>query len=193
MMKKFVQITATKEGRKMAKEAFRKLFKKHKAEVARTKKTKGAVPTVPYDLKKADLKKQIKGTRLTVKADIKAQPGLKRRIVTRIERAKREKSKFKGPVIFGKAYASDKAGKTMQVPLVSKLDRRKIQRDISESVRRFMRKKNVKGFKKGGTKNGYRKGGDVAALKNVATKLRKASKAHAGQSKVLRRIVSKYV
>ena len=51
-MKKLVQITATKEGRKMAKEAFRKLFKKHKAEVARTKKTKGAVPTVPYDLKK---------------------------------------------------------------------------------------------------------------------------------------------
>ena len=47
-MKKLItagaKITATKEGRKMAKEAFRKLFKKHKSEVRRTKRTKGYVP-----------------------------------------------------------------------------------------------------------------------------------------------------
>ena len=42
----------------MAKEAFRKVFRKHKSEVKRTKKTKGAVPTIPYQLKKADIKKK---------------------------------------------------------------------------------------------------------------------------------------
>ena len=42
-------------------------------------------------------------------------------------------------------------------------------------------------------KYGYNSGGDVKAIKTVAGKLQKASKAHAGQSKVLRRIVSKYV
>ncbi len=194
-MKKLIEsglkVTATKEGRKMAKEAFRKVFKKHKAEIRRTKKTKGAVPTIPYQLKKADLKKKIKGTKLLTKADIKAVPGARRRIILRIEKAKKERKRGGRPIIFGKAYASDKRGKGMQIPLVSKLDRRKIQSDISESVRAFMKKKT--GFKKGGVKNGYRKGGDVAALKVVAAKLKKASKAHAGQSKVLKRIVSKYV
>jgi hypothetical protein len=233
MMKKLVEsglkITATKEGRKMAKEAFRKVFRKHKAEVKRTKKTKGAVPTVPYQLKKADLKKKIKGTKLVTKADIKAVPGARRRIILRIERAKKERKRGGKPQIFGKAYASDKAGKGMQIPLVSKLDRRKIQSDISESVRAFMKKKT--GFKKGkyvksdGPLNIYgrpirkaprqdilgkrkyvtpvttvspapkkkNKGGDVKAIRTVAAKLSKASKAHAGQSKVLKRIVSKYV
>ena len=50
MMKKLVQIAATKEGRKMAKEAFRKAFKKHKSEVKRAKKV--GTPVVPYDLVK---------------------------------------------------------------------------------------------------------------------------------------------
>tara|TARA_R100000149_G_C5869855_1_gene134020 strand:- start:61 stop:648 length:588 start_codon:yes stop_codon:yes gene_type:complete len=195
MMKKIIEsgfkITASKEGRKMAKEAFRKVFRKHKSEVKRTKKTKGAVPTIPYQLKKADIKKKIAGTRLVTKADIKAVPGARRRIILRIEKSKKERKRGGKPQIFGKAYASDKPGKGMQIPLVSKIDRRKIQSDISESVRAFMKRKT--GFKKGGVKNGYTKGGDVAALKTVAGKLRKASKAHAGQAKVLKRIVSKYV
>jgi glucuronate isomerase len=42
-------------------------------------------------------------------------------------------------------------------------------------------------------KFGYEKGGDVKTLKNVAGKLDKASKAHAGQSKKLKKIISKYV
>ena len=37
------------------------------------------------------------------------------------------------------------------------------------------------------------KGGDIGVVKTVAKKLAKASKAHAGQSKQLRRIVRKYV
>ena len=184
-MKKLVQIAATKEGRKIAKEAFRKLYRKHKAEVKRTKKTKGAVPTVPYDLKKADLKKQIKGTRLTVKADIKAQPGLKRRIITRIERSKREKKKFGKPIIYGKAYASDK-GRTMQIQPLTRQQRKLMLKEMAVSADR-----GYKAVRK--RKYGYNSGGDVKAIKTVAAKLNKASKAHAGQSKVLKKIVRKYV
>ena len=126
--------------------------------------------------------KKIKGTKLITKADIKANPGTRRRILLRIERAKKERKRGGRPILIGKAYASDKRGKGMQVPLVSKLDRRKIQSDISESVRAFMKKK-----------TGYKKGGDIKKLKTVAAKLQKASKAHKGQSRTLRRIISKYV
>ena len=102
--------------------------------------------------------------------------------IRRLERAKKERKRGGRPILIGKAYASDKRGKGMQVPLVSKLDRRKIQSDISESVRAFMKKK-----------TGYKKGGDIKKLKTVAAKLQKASKAHKGQSRTLRRIISKYV
>ena len=150
-MKKLIasgfKLTATKEGRKMAKEAFRKAFKKHKSEVRRNKRNKGATPVVPYNLVKADVKRKIKGTKLTTAAEIKATPGARRRIILRIERAKKERKRGGKPIIYGKAYASDKPGKGMQIPLVSKLDRRKIQSDISESVRKFLKKKT--GFKKG--------------------------------------------
>jgi hypothetical protein len=225
MMKKALEagfkFTASKEGRRQAKEIFRKAFRKFKKQSKRER--------VPYPLIKADVKKKIKGTTLITKADIKANPGTKRRILLRIEKAKRERKRGGKPQIFGKAYASDKAGKGMQIPLVSKLDRRKIQSDISESVRAFMKKKT--GFRKGkyiktdeplniygrpiGKKPRQKilgkakyvygatkvspppkkknKGGDVKAIKTVAAKLSKASKAHAGQSKVLKRIVSKYV
>ena len=148
-MKKLIasgfKLTATKEGRKMAKEAFRKAFKKHKSEVRRSKKV--GTPVVPYNLIKADVKRKIKGTKLTTAAEIKATPGARRRIILRIERAKKERKRGGKPIIYGKAYASDKPGKGMQIPLVSKLDRRKIQSDISESVRKFLKKKT--GFKKG--------------------------------------------
>ena len=140
-----LKLTATKEGRKMAKEAFRKAFKKHKSSLRRSKKV--GTPVVPYNLIKADVKRKIKGTKLTTAAEIKATPGARRRIILRIERAKKERKRGGKPIIYGKAYASDKPGKGMQIPLVSKLDRRKIQSDISESVRKFLKKKT--GFKKG--------------------------------------------
>ena len=185
-MKKLLEsgfkVTATKEGRKMAKEAFRKLFKKHKSEERRTKKTKGFVPTIPYNLKKADLKKKIKGTKLITQAEIKANPGSRRRIMLRIARDKNQKSKFKGPIIYGKAYQSDKAGKSLQIPMISKQQRRDVQEDISQSVRKFLKKK-----------LGRKKGGDIKVMKSIAKKLDKASRAHKGQSKRLKRIVSKYV
>ena len=184
-MKKAIEsgfkFTATKEGRKQARELFRKAyikFKYHKQSGQRVK-DKGFIP---YSLIKADVKKKIKGTKLITKADIKANPGTRSIILLRIERPKKDRKRGGRPILIGKAYASDKRGKGMQVPLVSKLDRRKIQSDISESVRAFMKKK-----------TGYKKGGDIKKLKTVAAKLQKASKAHKGQSRTLRRIISKYV
>ena len=153
-MKKLIttgaKITATKEGRKMAKEAFRKLFKKHKSEVKRTKKTKGFVPTIPYNLKKADLKRKIRGTKLTASAEFKAQPGLKRRIRVGIERAKRDKKKFRPPVIVGKAFASDKPGRTMQIQPLTIAQRRLMKKEMDESAKRLYRKMFLDKKKKGG-------------------------------------------
>ena len=60
-------------------------------------------------------KEKLEELKFTGAAEFKAQPGLKRRIRVGIERAKKEKKKYRKPVIFGKAYASDKAGKTMQI------------------------------------------------------------------------------
>ena len=186
MFKTFYKITATKEGRKMAKEAFRKVFRKHKAEVRRTKKTKGAVPTVDYKLKKDDLKRKIRGTKLVTKAEIKATPGQRRKIILRIEKAKRAKGRFKGPIISGKAYASDKPGKTMQVQPINRLDRRRMLREMADAADKGYKKVRMR-------KLGYEKGGDVKTVKMVASKLEKASKAHAGQAKKLRGIIKKYV
>ena len=195
-----------------AKSAFKKLYRKHKAEVSRTKKTKGAVPTVPYQLKKADIKKKIRGTKFTAKADIKAKPGLRRRILLNIERSKRDKKKYGSPVIYGKAYASDKKGKTMQIPALSAAARKQMKKEMAESAKRnYLRvRKRSLGYNKGkyvesdDPLNIYgrpirkapkkkNKGGDIRIVKTVAKKLEKASKAHAGQSKQLRRIVRKYV
>tara|TARA_R100000005_G_C4966939_1_gene181384 strand:- start:262 stop:762 length:501 start_codon:yes stop_codon:yes gene_type:complete len=139
-----IKIAATKEGRKMAKEAFRKAFKKHKSSVRRAereKKKRGInIPVVPYDLIKADLKRKIKGTKLTTAAEVKAVPGLRRRIFTRIERAKRNRTPGGRPQIFGKAYASDKKGKSMNISLPKK-QREAIQEDISQSVRKFLKER----------------------------------------------------
>jgi hypothetical protein len=130
-----IKVAASKEGRKMAKEAFRKAFKKHKSEVRRSKKV--GTPVVPYDLVKADIKRKIKGTKLTTAAEVKAVPGLRRRFISRIERAKRNRTPGGRPQIFGKAYASDKKGKSMNITLPKK-ERAAIQEDISQSVRKFL-------------------------------------------------------
>ena len=185
MMKKLIttgaKITATKEGRKMAKEAFRKLFRKHKSEVRRTKKTKGFVPTIPYDLKKADLKKKIRGTKLVASAEFKAQPGLKRRIRVCIERAKINKKKFRPPVIVGKAFASDKPGRTMQIQPLTIEQRRRMKKEMAESAKSLYRKMFLEKKKKGG----------LHTIKMVKRKLEKASAAHAGQAKALGRVIGK--
>jgi len=182
MMKKAIEagfkFTASKEGRKQAKELFRKAFRKFKKQPKRER--------VPYPLIKADVKRTIAGTKLITKADIKANPGTRRRILLRIEKAKRSRTAGGKPQIFGKAYASDKAGKTMQIQPLTKQQRKLMLKEMAESADRGYKKVRLR-------KYGYNSGGDVKAIKTVATKLSKASKAHAGQSKVLKRIIKKYV
>ena len=166
---------------KTVKEGFRRLHKAHKAEVRRAKKTK--VPVIPMSLKKADFKKKIRGTKFTGAAEFKAQPGLKRRIRVGIERAKREKKKFKKPVIFGKAYASDKKGKTMQIQPLTILQRRQMKKEMAKSADREYKRVRLRKF-------GYNTGG-MKTVKMVKNKLEKASAAHAGQAKALGKVIDK--
>ena len=112
------------------KEGFRRMYRKHKSQVRRAKKDakRGIRGTgiEPYGLKKRAFKKQIRSTKFMDKAAYLAAPKTKS-----IPRG--------GPKInvVGKAYASDKRGKSMMITLPKK-EREAIQRSISESVRRFM-------------------------------------------------------
>jgi len=120
MMKKIIFNTA--------KEGFRKMYRKHKAEVRaqkRAKKRGYAKGVEPYDLKKRAFKKSIRSTKFMSKAEYLKMP--------------KTTSLPKGgkPQIFGKAYASDKKGKTMNITLPKK-ERAAIQEGISQSVRKFL-------------------------------------------------------
>ena len=151
-MKKGLQFLASPEGRKMAKEAFRKGFKAFKSAKARFKKSPStSPPVIPYGMVKADVKRKIRGTKLTTSAEIKATPGLRRRMIVRIERAKKDKPKFKKPVIVGKAYASDKAGKTMKVPPLTTAQRKQMKKEMAEAAERGYKKARFRKF-------GYKKG-----------------------------------
>ena len=133
---------------KTVKEGFRRLHKAHKAEVRRAKKTK--TPVIPMSLKKADFKRKIRGTKFTGAAEFKAQPGLKRRIRVGIERAKKEKKKFRKPVILGKAFASDKKGKTMQIQPLTFAQRKQMKKEMAESAKRNYQRILMRNRKKGG-------------------------------------------
>ena len=151
-MKKGLQFLASPEGRKMAKEAFRKGFKAFKSAKARFKKSPStSPPVIPYGMVKADVKRKIRGTKLTTSAEIKATPGLRRRMILRIERAKKDKPKFKKPVIIGKAYASDKAGTTMKVPPLTTAQRKQMKKEMAEAAERGYKKARFRKF-------GYKKG-----------------------------------
>ena len=152
MMKKGIQFLASPEGRKMAKEAFRKGFKAFKSAKARFKKSPStSPPVIPYGMVKADVKRKIRGTKLTTSAEIKATPGLRRRMIVRIEKAKKDKPKFKSPVIVGKAYASDKAGKTMQVPPLTTAQRKQMKKEMAKAAEEGYKKVRLRllGYKKG--------------------------------------------
>ena len=115
-----------------AKAAFRKGFKKYKSEVRRQNKLPKQLRSivVPYDLVKKDIKRKIKSTKFMDKAAYLAAP--------------KTKSIPKGgprPQIFGKAYASDKKGKSMQIPMMTKEQRKANQEAISQSVRKFISEK----------------------------------------------------
>lgn len=111
-----------------AKTAFKKAYKKYKGEVRQAKKL--GTPVVPYDLVKSDIKRRIRSTKFMDKAAY--------------EKAPKTKSLPKGgprPKIFGKAYASDKKGKSMQIPMMTKEQRKANQEAISQSVRKFISQK----------------------------------------------------
>jgi len=135
---------------KTVKEGFRRLHKAHKAEVRRNKQTKGATPVVPMSLKKADFKRKIRGTKFTGAAEFKAQPGLKRRIRVGIAKAKREKKKFRTPIMYGKAYASDKKGRTMQIQPLTFAQRKQMKKEMAESAKRNYQRILMRNKKKGG-------------------------------------------
>ena len=128
-----------------AKESFRRAFRKYKRGQRKTER-------VPYDLVKADVKRKIRGTKFTSQAEIKATPGAKRRIILRIERAKRAKAKNRKPLIYGKAYASDKAGKTMQIQPLTRKQRRDMKKEMAAAADRNYKRVRLRKF-------GYRSGG----------------------------------
>lgn len=137
MMKKLIFDTA--------KESFRRAFRKYKRGQRKTER-------VPYDLVKADVKRKIRGTKFTSQAEIKATPGARRRILLRIERGKRAKEKNRKPVIFGKAYASDKKGKTMQIQPLTRKQRRDMKKEMAAAADREYKRVRLRKF-------GYRSGG----------------------------------
>ena len=136
---------------------------------------------MPYSLIKSDIKRKIRGTKFTAAAEFKAQPGLKRRIRVGIERAKREKKKFRKPVILGKAYASDKKGKTMQIQPLTFKQRKQMKKEMEESAKRNYARLFSRNKKRGG----------LSTIKMVKSKLEKASAAHAGQAKALGKVIDK--
>jgi hypothetical protein len=156
-----------------AKAGFRKLRKEHKSQLRRAarefKERKVVIPVEPYDLKKKAFKRSFRKTKFMDKAAYLAAPKTKK-----LPRGGK-------PTIVGKAFASDKRGKGLQVPMITKRQRKAIQRSISDSVRTFLREKGVKGYKSGSMKT----------IKVVKSKLEKASKAHAGQAKALGKVLEK--
>ena len=144
MMKKLIFDTA--------KASFKRAFKKFKAEKRKAKHI--GTPVVPYKMVKEDIKRKIRGTKFTSQAEIKATPGARRRIILRIERAKKAKEKNRKPVIYGKAYASDKAGKTMQIQPLTRKQRRDMKKEMAAAAdRNYKRVRFAKfGYRSGGIK-----------------------------------------
>ena len=137
-----------------AKAAFKKAYRKHKAQTRAAKRDPNKVGVEPYDLVKADIKRKIRGTKFTSQAEIKAAPGARRRILLRIERSKRAKVKNRRPVIFGKAYASDKAGKTMQIQPLTRKQRRDMKKEMAAAADRNYKRVRLRkyGYSSGGIK-----------------------------------------
>ena len=167
---------------KTVKEGFRRLHKKHKAEVKRLKRDPNtAPPVIPMSLKKADFKRKIRGTKFTGAAEFKAKPGSRRRLIVGIEKGRREKKKFRKPIIYGKGFASDKPGKTLQIQPLTFQQRKLMKKEMEESAKRLYKKMFLSKKKKGG----------LQTIKMVKRKLEKASAAHAGQAKALGKIIPK--
>ena len=169
---------------KTVKEGFRRLHKQHKSEVARQKRSPSiAPPVIPMSLKKADFKRKIRGTKFTGQAEFKSQPGLKRRLIVGIEKGRRTKKKLRKPIIYGKAFASDKKGRTMQIQPLTRNQRKQMKKEMAKSADKEYKRVRLRKF-------GYNTGG-MKTIKTLKSKLEKASAAHAGQAKALGKVIDK--
>jgi hypothetical protein len=145
---------------KMAREAFRSRWRKHKRSITRAKywdkwRGIGGYPIEPYNKEK-------------IKAAIRSVKHLDPRKV-RLKKVEKPAG-WKAPTIslVGKGWAGDV--KSMQVPGISKLERRKLNKQIKASVKKFLKeqpkiaKMSVKARKK---KYGFEDGGEIVIGKNV--------------------------
>ena len=99
-----------------------------------------------------------------------------------IEKGRRQKKKFRKPITYGKAFASDRAAKrTLQIQPLTHQQRKLMKKEMGESAKRLYNKMFLSKKKKGG----------LQTIKMVKSKLEKASAAHAGQAKALGKLIPK--
>tara|TARA_Y100001938_G_scaffold144101_1_gene218127 strand:+ start:43 stop:579 length:537 start_codon:yes stop_codon:yes gene_type:complete len=178
MIKKGLALIATKEGRNLVKGFYEKgkgIIKKRK----KTKEAKAANRKRELEAKKSLKKYGIQGGRsgsrdASAIVPVKLQTGAGSSFKTRVLGPKGQtpyQGKRLGSAGNMESWRNDME-RTFKLPSFE---------EVSRSI-----------FKKRGpTKKS--KGGDIKIVSNVAKKLTKASAAHAGQAKALKRIVSKYV
>ena len=121
---------------KTAKEAFRRGYRAHKKSKKQHDAYKGKIKTrtgyesegvIPYS--KESIKKAIKSVKFQGRA-------------AKIAKKQKKPAGSRGPTIslVGKGHQGDKT-KSMQVPMITKLERREIQKSIGRSVKKFMKER----------------------------------------------------
>ena len=121
---------------KTAKEAFRRGYRAYKKSKKQHDSYKGKTKTraggesegvIPYD--KEPIKKAIRSVKFQGRAAKLAK-----------KHKKPPGSRARGISFVGRGYQGDKT-RSMQVPMITKLERRAIQKSISKSVKKFMKEK----------------------------------------------------
>ena len=173
MIKKGLSLMATKEGRKLVKG----FYEKGKGFIKKRKQTKEA--------KAANKKRDRESNRAVKKYDIKGG-GAGTRDASAIVPVRLQTgrgSSFRTRVLGPKGqtpYQGKRFGSSGNMESWRNDMERTFKLPTFQEVTRSIFKKKSKG-------------GDIKVVSNVAKKLTKASAAHAGQAKALKRIVSKYV
>jgi len=178
MIKKGLSLIATKEGRNIIKG----FYEKGKGIIKKRKKTKESIA--------ANKKRRLQANRAVKKYDIKGG-GAGSRDASAIVPVKLQTgrgSSFKTRILGPKGqtpFQGKRFGSSGNMESWRNDMERTFKLPSFEEVSRSIFKK------RGPTKKS--KGGDIKVVSRVAKKLTKASAAHAGQAKALKRIVSKYV
>ena len=178
MIKKGLSLIATKEGRNIVKG----FYEKGKGKIIKRKKTKESIAANKkrvLESRRAVKKFAIRGGR-SGKTDASA--------IVPVKLQTRQGSSFKTHVLREKGqtpYQGKRFGSSGNMESWRMDMERTFKLPTFQDVARSIFKK------RGPTKKS--KGGDIKVVSRVAKKLTKASAAHAGQAKALKRIVSKYV